>query len=109
MSFIALCEHAIATGKAIQQIAADQLTLREKELLRVAADDGLFFLSHSDRYGRFVLTSRREFVDDDPAITAHWLDAFMRLCDRGLVMHQHGRRFRLGGQGFDLARNLAKN
>lgn len=106
MAFIGLCEHAIATGRAIQKVAQDQLTIREKELLRSAADDGLFVLSSASRYGRFVRTNRRDFFDDDPAITAHYLDAFMRLCDRGLVMHQEHTTFRLTGQGFDIAREL---
>ena len=106
MAFVKLCETAIATGKALQAIQEDQITVKERELLRSAADDGLFHLSYGDLTGKCVWTSTKQFTKDDPAVTAAYLDAFMRLCDRGLIVHQHAELFRLTGQGFEIARRL---
>jgi hypothetical protein len=103
-----LCNRAIAARKTITKIADGLLTQREKDLLISAHHDGLFHTIASDLNGRFVATNTKEFTNDDPAETAHYLDAFIRLCDRGLIIHQSEDVFRLTGQGFDLARKLSK-
>lgn len=105
--FIQLCQAAIATGKTIKSVAESALTEKEKELLRSAAEQGIFILSYADQCGRFVFTYKDKFIDTDPAVTAAYLDAFMRLCDRGLIGHERDKTFRLTGQGFELARKLA--
>ncbi len=107
MLAISLCNGAIATRKIFDQWRANQLTEKERDLLASAAEAGIFILAASDQSGRFVMSYTREFIDSDPAITAKYLDAFLRLCDRGLVQHQGGKTFRLSGQGFDIARELA--
>lgn len=106
MPFIKLCETAIATGKAIKSIVENQFTPMEKELLRSAADDGLFQLSYDDATGKHVTTSTKDFSCNDPAMTAKYLDAFMGLCRHGVIIHQREELFRLTGQGFDIARKL---
>lgn len=108
MAFVELCNQAIAAGRTVQKISEFVLSHREKELLRVAHHDGLIHLLQSDASGRYVSIGNREFTDEDPAITAHYLDAFTRLCERGLIVHQSEELFRLTGQGFDIARKLAK-
>jgi hypothetical protein len=106
MAFVQLCHNAVAAGKFLIEWRANQLTDREIELLRTAAEEGMFQLAYSDHDGLAVLIGNKSFTDTDPAITAKYLDAFMRLCDRGLIIHQDEREFRLTGQGFDLARSL---
>lgn len=109
MAIVQLCREGIAAGKTLKEWRESQLTDREKELLRAAAKDGLFHLLCDDASGRHVLTATREFSSQsDPAITAHYLDAFIRLCSRGLVIDQGEELFRLTGQGFDLARELVE-
>lgn len=109
MSVKELCNVALATGKTIKTISESVLTQRERELLRSASEDGIFQLACNDIDGKFVFTSKREFTNSqDSAETAHWLDSFVRLCERGLVEHQQGEVFRLTGQGFDIARKLAR-
>jgi len=79
---------------------------RPSNALRSAADAGRFDLAYDQLSGKHVCTTAREFTDADPAVTATYLDAFMRLCERGLVVHQHEELFRLSGQGFRIARRL---
>ena len=109
MAIAELCNRSIAAGKTIATMTDALLSHREKELLISAQLDGMFHAMQSDINGRFVWTSTREFTDQDPAVTAHYLDAFIRLCNRGLVIHQTEEVFRLTGQGFDIARKLAKS
>lgn len=103
---VQLCQSAVATGKTLIEWKESLLSERERDLLLSAAKDGIFYLSRSDRHGRFVWSHGKQFVDDDPAVTAHYLDAFLKLCSRGLIIHQHNECFRLTGTGFDIARGL---
>lgn len=106
MAIAVLCEKAIAAGRTVRKILASKLSRRERELLIAAAEDGVFFVVKSDLYGVHVASSSRQFAEQDPSITAHYLDAFTSICARGLIVPQGNRRFRLTGQGFDLARGL---
>ena len=106
MAFGTLCNGALAAGRTLQKWLASQLGDREKEILTAAARDGQIQLVD---YGglRVVYAGEREFSDDeDAAIAAHYLDAFTKLCERGLVIHHGDEMFRLTGQGFDLGRGL---
>jgi hypothetical protein len=108
MALITLCQSAIASGKTLKQWHSSALNDREKEILIAASKDGIIHAGMNDFDGKFVATNTKEFTSaDDPAITAHFLDAFTNLCDKGLVIHQHHEVFRLTGQGFDLGRKLA--
>lgn len=107
MAIAQLCQTAVAAGKTLIDWKDSALSEREKELLRSAAQDGMFHTACSDWYGRHVVTSKRAFGESDPAITAHYLDAFIGLCEKGLIIHQAGTAFRLTGKGFDLARKFA--
>lgn len=105
-AIVALADTAIASGKSLLALPGSQLAERDRELLSSAAGDGQFVVLHSRSEGRYVETAKRRFTDDDPAITAKYLDAFLRLCELGLLIHQNGCTFRLTGQGFDIARKL---
>lgn len=106
MSLCGLCERAIAAGRTVRRVLARRLSQRERALLVEAADDGVFFVVKSDAFGVHVASSGRQFAEQDPSVTAHYVDAFTSLCARGLIIPQGGRKFRLTGQGFDLARGL---
>ncbi len=106
MGLTQLCAAAVAAGKTLKEWKANQMTDRERELLSAVAEQGNFILSHSDQCGKFVKAGAKTFIDTDPAITAKYIDAFTRLCDRGLIDHQNGNIFRLTGHGFDLARKI---
>jgi uncharacterized protein YjhX (UPF0386 family) len=108
-AIVGLCSAAVAAGKTLAKVRASQLGPRERELLGCVAEDGMFLIVHSPGHGLYLETKQKSFANDDPAITAHYLDAFLRLCDAGLVIHQNGSAFRLTGQGFDLARKLRDN
>jgi hypothetical protein len=108
MVFAQLCDSAIATGKILHAWQDSQLTEYERKMLPCISKQGVVFLVEDDLHGRHVVSSEgHEFTDEDPAVTAKYLDAFARLCDRGLMMHQGGETFRLTGQGFDIARKIA--
>lgn len=110
MSIIALCNSAIATGRTVARLSEAMLNKRQKDLLIAASHDGIFQVVYGDRYGKYVFTNSKVFASsDDPAETAHNLDAFIKLCAEGLVEHQDGEMFRLTGQGFDIARKLARS
>jgi len=106
---VELCNLALAGGKTLREWAASSLTEREREILASAAESGIIIASSSDQTGRFIFTYTRKFFDlNDPAVAAHYLDAFLALCERGLIIHQSGTTFRLSGKAFDIARSLPK-
>lgn len=105
MSIASLCNTALSTGRTLKKWHESRLSARERELLKAAADDGRIQLLENDMDGRFVFAGNREFTSsEDAAIAAKYIDAFIRLCRRGLVMHMGDNMFRLTGQGFDIGR-----
>ncbi|HEY2414704.1 MAG TPA: hypothetical protein VGI40_20835 [Pirellulaceae bacterium] len=109
MAIVQLCRSGLAAGKTLKSWHDSALNERERELLVSASRDGIFHLGQNDFDGRFVATNSHEFTDpNDAAVTAHYLDAFISLCERGLILDQNGDDlFRLTGQGFDIGRKLA--
>jgi len=110
MAIVELCRAGLAAGKTLKDWHESALNEREREILISASKDGIIHLGQNDFDGRFVATNSREFTDpEDAAVNAHYLDAFISLCNRGLVLDQNGESvFRLTGQGFDLGRKLAE-
>jgi len=99
-----LCEKAVLMGKTILR-SLPKLTEREKQIL-VGAKDGCYLLVD---FGRLAIlhSQEREFGSlDQPEEAALYLDAFERLCHRGLIRHIQGNHFQLTGRGYLLAKQL---
>lgn len=111
MAIVQLCQQAVATGKTLVSWIPEQLDERERELLIAASHDGLIYLGENDRDGRHVMVHGILYTSpQDAATAAYYVDAFVSLCNRGIIMDQpgSGNKFRLTGKGFDLARGLAE-
>ena len=104
-----LCRAAVDAGKTLKTWSASDLLDREKQLLKAAAESGRFQITRSDIDGIFVISGVTPFAEADPRDTAHYFDAFTRLCDRGLIIANGDDTFRLTGQGFDIARRLVQH
>lgn len=60
--------------------------------------------------GTWIRVGSKDFIDEieprDPAVAAHYMDAFRSLCERGFVLHEGDKLFVLTGIGFDRARSI---
>jgi len=108
ITMITLCEKAVMTARTIFPILKGGFTPEEREILAAVADDGLIQLVQVN--GGLVLYcgGRQWDSTEAPAEAARHLDAFERLCWRGLIRHVQANIFTLTGQGFRLAQ-LAKS
>ena len=102
-----LCEAAFTGGTAFaQQLADQELSRQEEELLAAAAKDGQFRVIRFPGLGIAVHAGGHTFEDADPAVAARYFESFRRLCERGLILHDSEELFLLTGTGFDLGRKL---
>ena len=109
-TLISICKSAIAAGHGLKALANDQLSEREIEILTSGADGGLFQIIRANSVPLlFCNSSGESFSDTDPAVAAHYLEAFRKLCHRGYVVPCDNELFQLSGTGFDIARDLAAN
>ena len=107
-TFISICKSAIMAGRGLKSLADEQMTEREKEVLSEGAANGMFQITKIECVPHLYCNSTgRMFAGDDPAITAHYLEAFRKHCHRGYVVPCDGELFQLSGTGFDAARELA--
>jgi hypothetical protein len=115
-AIIAICKTALDAGseaitiggQVYAAIRARRFSEREKELLVHASRKGDFCYLRTSRHGHWVRAGTKDLFDRaDRAHQAHYIDAFVSLCQRGIVRHEGGRLFRLTGVGFDKARNFA--
>ena len=112
LALAAICKLAIeGTDKVLEEFKKRKLSEAEKELLIAAAKDGEFHIIHVDGPPDWIRVGRKNFPDDitgDPAIAEKYHDAFESLCKRSYIRHDVGILFRLTGQGFEKARQLAR-
>jgi len=107
-SLVALCNAILSGKKVVAEIRGMAFSSEEKELLIEAAESGKFQLMAVAQFqGTWVRAGRKDFLDrNDPATAARYLEAFRRLCERGLIVHEGGKLFMLTGTGFQKAREL---
>lgn len=111
-SLILLCETALASGtKELETKSKKKLTKEEKELLVAASNIGEFYILSADQISdAWVKAGSKHFLDEkDPAYTATYFKAFISLCERGYIIHDHNKLFILNDSGFKKARELARN
>jgi len=98
------------TGDVTKKIplASHSFSEAEKEILVYAADSGEIRILKVNAFGDWVRCGQDKnfFSQTDLAFNAKYLEAFERLCQKGLVRHQSGILYRLTGTGFDVARRL---
>jgi len=112
LSLAELCKTAIAGGsKVLEAYSKKKLSKEEYELLKAASKQGEFVLFSVDQIpGIWVRANGKDFCDNkDPAFAAQYLQAFRSLCERGYIVYEEGKLFRLTGAGFEKARSLTKD
>ncbi len=104
----ALCNSSIANGRSLKKWKLHQLASMEREIIRAAYNGTFdFFLKEKDSGFTLILrTGNRYFEETDSATAAKYIDAFTKLCERGLVRptDPSGKWFVLSGRGYELAR-----
>ena len=95
-------------GQAIGETSARPLSSEEIELLYHAADEGDLWMI-STNGGDWIRSGRRDFLteDLDPGYSAVYIDALESLVAKRLVRHSEQMYYRLTGEGFRVARQLA--
>lgn len=103
-AFIAICEKALLMGKTLAP-NLKRLSPQEIQLL-LAAEDGHFLLIDCGHMCLLHVGGRSWGDVDQPDIAAQYLDAFERLCARGLIRSISKHHFWLTGAGFRLRQRL---
>jgi hypothetical protein len=98
-------------GDSGQDSSAGKVTFakEETEILIEASERGELYLRTSDGQGTWVAVHQKNYLDiHDPAVQAVYREAFDSLCKKGYVRHEGGISWKLTGNGFLKARELAK-
>lgn len=109
MEYATLAKTILTGGaKLWKEYRARAFTEYERALLVAAADSGDFYLLTAQQLpAPIVRAGAATFSDNnDPAVAAHFRDAFKSLIRRGYIEHDAGQHFTLTGEGFDKARSL---
>ena len=105
---IAVCKAALGTLKwTKEKYEAKSFSEADNDILRAAADQGIIQIVKASSL-LTVFAGRTDFQRNDPAYGARYLDAFMELCDKGLVTYHDDDLFCLNSKGFEIARALPK-
>ncbi len=108
-TLISICQTALSAGsKLIEASGRRKLSHEERGLLMAAAEKGEFHvISVGQPPYQWIRSGSKDFSgDNDPAISAMYVEAFRSLCERGLIEHKGGTFFMLTGTGFKTARSL---
>lgn len=105
---IAVCKAGLATLKwTKEKYDTGSFSDAEKDILRAAAEQGTIQIVKAASL-LTVFAGGTDFQGRDPARGARYLDAFMELCDKGLVTYHDDELFCLNSKGFEIARALPK-
>jgi hypothetical protein len=64
-------------------------------------------IRRTDQAGEFLTIGKKNFYEDNnPAFRVRYLEAFERLCERGMIRHEQGRVFVLSVAGMEAAQKL---
>lgn len=106
----ALALHRVDPGTPPQGTATSTpaLTNEEKELIIACGKDGQFLkMSVGNFHSTWIVAGGKNFLnEDEPAYAAIYLEAFERLCAKGIVRFEDGSLFVLTGSGHKLQAEL---
>lgn len=99
-----LCNAALLSDGPVSK---ENLTTNEAELLKCGSKTGRLTIRYDALFGIHITTKDYRFaISSEPYHTAIYLDAFISLCRRGLLLPTATDEFQLTREAYDLARQL---